>query len=211
MISTYLLQGLALGFGSGISPGPFLALVISAALRGGFRHGAAVALSPLITDLPIVIACLTVLAQLPAAGVSLLSLAGAGVLGWYATETFRDARGASLDAMRDRAGASQPVSHALRQGVVANFLNPSPWMFWITIGGPLLSESWKDGAVASLAFVVPFYALLIGSKVLIAGAVSAGRSRISDVGYRRLLSGAGLLLVGLALSLLHSGISSLLA
>lgn len=210
MITSYLLQGLALGFGSGITPGPFLALVIAASLRGGFRNGAVVALSPLITDLPIIVACITVLAQLPDKGVAALSLAGAGVLARYAYEAFRDARTASLSAMRAGAASVQPARHALRQGIVANFFNPSPWMFWISIGGPLLTESWAHGAAASAAFLLPFYGLLIGSKVAIAAAVGAGRSRLSDVGYRRLLSSAGLLLVGLAISLLRSGIVTML-
>lgn len=210
MITSYLLQGLALGFGSGITPGPFLALVIAASLRGGFRNGAVVALSPLVTDLPIIVICITMLSQLPQRGIAVLSLAGAGVLGWYAYEAFRDARTASLEAMRAGAAAAQPARHALRQGIVANFLNPSPWMFWITIGGPLLSESWSHGVVSSAAFLLPFYGLLIGSKVAIAAGVGAGRSRLSDVGYRRLLNSAGLLLVALAVSLLRSGIAALL-
>lgn len=210
MISTYLLQGLALGFGNGIAPGPFLALVIAASLRGGFRNGAVVALSPLITDVPIIAVCMTVLAQLPTRGVAGLSVIGAIVLAWYAYEAFRDARGASLEAMRRGAASVQPTRHALRQGVVANFLNPSPWMFWITVGGPLLAASWAEGPIVAAALLVPFYTLLIGSKVAVAGAVGVGRSRLSDVGYRRLLSAAGLLLVGLSLSLLRSGISALL-
>lgn len=210
MTSTYLLQGLALGFGSGITPGPFLALVIAAALRGGFRHGAVVAMSPLVSDLPIIVACMTVLAQLPEGGVAMLSIAGGGVLAWYAYEAFRDARTASLEAMRAGSAATPTSAHALRRGVIANFLNPSPWMFWITVGGPLLAASWADGAIASAAFLLPFYVLLIGSKVLIAAAVGAGRSRFSDLGYRRLLSGAGVLLVVLAVSLLHGGVNALL-
>jgi threonine/homoserine/homoserine lactone efflux protein len=146
----------------------------------------------------------------PDAGVATLSIVGAGVLGWYAYEAFRDARTASLAAMRSGAAAVQPARHALRQGVIANLLNPSPWMFWITIGGPLLNASWQYGASAAVSFLLPFYGLLVGSKVAIAAAVGAGRSRLSDVGYRRLLSAAGLLLVGLAVSLLRSGVGTLL-
>lgn len=210
MITSYFAQGLALGFGSGITPGPFLALVISASLRGGFRNGAVVALSPLITDLPIIIACVTVLSRVPDRGLGLLSIAGSAVLGWYALEAFRDACGASLQELRNSARTAQTPRHALRQGVIANFLNPSPWMFWITIGGPLLSRSWQVGPLASASFLLPFYGLLIGSKVGIAAAVGAGRSRLTDLGYRRLLNAAGLLLVGLAASLLHSGLGDVL-
>lgn len=209
-MTTYLLQGLALGFGSGITPGPFLALVIAAALRGGFRHGAVVAMSPLVSDLPIVVACMTVLAALPERGVAALSLAGGGVLAWYAYEALRDARTASLDAMRAGIAEVPNSAHALRRGAIANFLNPSPWMFWITVGGPLLAASWDEGPLASAAFLVPFYALLIGSKVVIAAAVGAGRSRLSNLGYRRLLRGAAALLVALAVSLVHGGITTLL-
>ncbi len=210
MNTEYFLQGLALGFGSGVSPGPFLALVIAASLRGGFRNGAVVALSPLITDAPIIVVCLTFLSRMPDAGIAALSIVGAGVLGWYAYEAFRDARDASLAAMRTGAEVVQPARYALRQGVIANFLNPSPWMFWITIGGPLLNASWQYGASAAVSFLLPFYGLLVGCKVAIAAAVGASRSRLSDVGYRRLLSAAGLLLVALAVSLLRSGVVALL-
>ena len=205
----YLTQGLALGFGNGIAPGPFLALVIASALRGGFRSGAIVALSPLITDLPIIAVSLTLLARLPARGVAALSLAGAMVLTWYAYEAFRDARTSSLAAIRAGAAHIPRARHALRQGVIANALNPSPWMFWMTVGGPLLTHAWETAPIDAVAFLVPFYGLLIGSKVLVAGAVSAGRSRLGDRGYRRLLAGAGLLLVGLALSLVRSGLAAL--
>ena len=40
----YVLLGLTLGLGSGISPGPLLALVISTTLARGFKAGARVAL-----------------------------------------------------------------------------------------------------------------------------------------------------------------------
>lgn len=210
MTATYFLQGLALGFGSGVSPGPFLALVIAAALRGGFRHGAVVALSPLITDLPIILLCVTVLASVPERGIGALSLFGAAVLAWYAYESIRDARQTSLAALREGAMTAVPVRHALRQGVIANLTNPNPWMFWISVGGPLLTTSWSHGPAASVAFLLPFYALLIGSKVGIAAAVGAGRSRLDDRGYRMLLLGAGLVLAGLALSLASRGVAALL-
>ena len=209
MLSAYFAQGLALGFGSGMAPGPFLALVISSTLRGGFRHGALVALAPLITDAPIIIACLLLLSELPAGAVGALSLLGAAVLGWYAYEAFRDARTTSLSSLREDASRVPAATAALRRGVAANLLNPNPWMFWITIGGPLLTAAWAEGPLQAGAFLLPFYALLIGSKVLIAGALGAGRDRLGDTGYRGLLIAAGLLLLGLALALLRSGAAAI--
>lgn len=209
MADTFLLKGLALGFGNGIAPGPFLALVIAASLRGGFRNGAVLALSPLITDLPIIAASMLVLAQLASPIIGGLSMVGALVLGWYAYEAFRDARSTSLSELRSGAFQAQPARHALREGIVANAVNPNPWMFWITVGGPLLSEAWSQSPLSAAAFVVPFYGLLIGSKVAVAAALGAGRTRLSDRGYRVLLSSAGLLLVALAFSMARSGVAAL--
>jgi threonine/homoserine/homoserine lactone efflux protein len=131
------------------------------------------------------------------------------VLGYFAFEAFRDARTVTLAQLRDGAAHAPSVRHALRQGVIANALNPSPWMFWITIGAPLLRGSWSEGPLVSASFLVGFYALLIGAKLAMAGAVGAGRSRLSDVDYRRILTAAGMLLVGLALSLVRSGVHAL--
>lgn len=206
MIS-YLVQGIALGFGSGVMPGPMLALVLSASLRGGFRNGATVAMSPLITDLPIVALCMTVLVQLPVAALGFIAYAGAVVLAWYAYEAVRDAFTVSLDELRNSVERAPSRARSLRQGVVANFLNPSPWLFWMSVGGPLLKEAWTSSPMHAIAFVAPFYLLLIGSKVLVAWAAGAGRSRLSNRGYRfMLLAAAGLLLV-LAGSLVVNGVA----
>lgn len=204
---TYLLQGVALGFGSGVAPGPMLALVLSASLRGGFRNGATVAMSPFITDLPIIVLCMSVLSQLPASAMQLLAYAGAAVLTWYAYEAIRDAMTVSLDDVRGKAEHAPSYTRSLRQGVIANFLNPSPWLFWMSVGGPLLAEAWEASPLHAAAFLLPFYALLVGSKVAVAWAAGAGRSRMSNRGYQVLLLGAAGLLLILAFSLVTRGIA----
>ena len=98
------------------------------------------------------------------------------------------------------AAGSMNSGRTLRQGIVVNFLNPNPWMFWISVGAPLTRSAWMDGPQFVAAFLVPFYLLLVGGKVLLAGAVHAGRSRISDRGYSGLLVFTGLLQFGLAAS-----------
>lgn len=209
MVVAFLLQGLAMGFANGMLPGPTMVLAIAAALRGGFRNGAAVAAAPLLTDLPIVTICLLLVSRVSETVTGLLAIAGACVLLFFAYEAFRDARTVTLASLRAGAVHAPSVTHSLRQGIVANTLNPSPWMFWITIGGPLLRQSWSHGVAASAAFLIGFYALLVGSKLGMAWAVGAGRSRLSDRGYRGILAAAGVLLVGLALSLVRAGVHSL--
>lgn len=206
MLSNFL-QGMALGFGSGVAPGPMFALVLAAALRGGFRNGAAVAMSPLVTDLPIVALSITVLAQLPASVVAKLAFVGAAVLAWNAYHAARDAFTVSLDDLRSSAEHAPSAGRSLRQGVITNFTNPSPWMFWMSIGGPLLTSAWSQSPASAAAFVLPFYVQLVGFKVLLAYAVGASRERISERTYRyTLLTAAGMLLA-LAISLVVRGLA----
>lgn len=206
-MSAYFLQGLALGFAGGMTPGPLLALVLSVSLRSGFRNGALVGVAPLITDLPIVVLCIGVVTQLPADALRALSLAGAAVLVWSAYEAARDGFTVSLAQLRSNATQATTAARDLRQGVLVNLLNPNPWLFWLGVGGPLLVQAWQAGPLSAAAFLVPFYALLVGGKVALAWGIGMQRARMSDVGYRALLLGCAALLLLLAASLVMRAIS----
>ena len=52
----FMTSGIVLGLSGGLSPGPLTALVISQTLRFGARGGMLVALAPILTDAPLVIA-----------------------------------------------------------------------------------------------------------------------------------------------------------
>ncbi|HPB74882.1 MAG TPA: LysE family transporter, partial [Chromatiaceae bacterium] len=60
----FLFIGLLLGLSSGISPGPLLTLVIAETLRYGLGAGIRVAITPFITDLPIILLTLIILSRL---------------------------------------------------------------------------------------------------------------------------------------------------
>lgn len=186
-----LLLGLSLGLGAGLAPGPLLALVVGATLERGFAAGARIAAAPLVSDAPIVALCVLVLGGLPDEALAALSLAGAVFVLWLA-----------VDALRP-SGDAAPSSD-LRRAVVLNALSPHPWLFWLTVGGPLLVE---DRPGPGIAFGVGFYVMLVGAKVAIAAAVAAGRRR----GATRLLPPwlpAGLLFAA-AVALFVDGLSRL--
>ena len=65
--------------------------------------------------------------------------------------------------------------NSIRKGIVANFLNPSPYMFWFSIGGPLMLKAFNVKPLAAALFIIPFYCLLVGAKCVVA--IVAGRSR----------------------------------
>ena len=53
-----LLTGVIFGLSAGFAPGPLLTLVITQTLKHNIKEGVKVALAPLLTDLPIILAAL---------------------------------------------------------------------------------------------------------------------------------------------------------
>jgi threonine/homoserine/homoserine lactone efflux protein len=189
-----LLLGLTIGFSAGVSPGPLLAFVVTTSLRHGRWAGFQVAASPLVTDPPIIILTLTVLNAVPGRVVAAVGTIGAGVVLKLGISTLRQAHRAELPALEGGA-----ATHSLGQGVMVNLLSPHPWLFWMSVGSPLLIIAWHHGAVYGGAFLLGFYGLLVGSKVVLAALLSASRYRLSLSWYRSLLgASAGLLLVAAA-------------
>jgi threonine/homoserine/homoserine lactone efflux protein len=199
-----LLLGLSLGLGAGVAPGPLLAVVIRSTLEGGFAAGARVAVGPLITDLPIIAVAAVLAASLPEEALAALGVAGGAFLAWLGAEALRDVP-APVEAA---AGAPRAAAAgSLRRGAVVNLLNPHPWVFWITVGVPILG----DGTVAQAAlFLIPFYIMLIGAKLVVAAVLGAGRDRLlRGSGYRWALRGSGVLLLAAGVLLAAEGVSRL--
>lgn len=188
----YLGLGFGMGLNAGLSPGPLLALLVAASLRSGFAGGLSVALAPLVTDLPIIALSILVVGSLPPEATRWVGTVGGLVLFWMGIEAIRGGGKAALPG----GGAAQgkPRRELLR-GIAVNALNPHPYLFWATVGGPALLNGWRESPLHALAFLVPFYVLLIGSKAAIAWLVSRQAGGMSQVWYRRTLQGSGVLLL----------------
>jgi threonine/homoserine/homoserine lactone efflux protein len=162
-------SGAILGLSCGLAPGPLLALVLAQTLRHGPREGCKIALTPLVTDAPIILVALVLAAKLaelrPLLGI--VSLAGGGFVLYLAWET--------LAPVRPRAEASAEPPRSWFKGILTNLLSPHPWLFWLTVGATVLAKAIGRSWLAAAAFLFGFYLLLVGSKVFIA--VMAGRSR----------------------------------
>ncbi|WP_342305293.1 LysE family translocator [Methanolobus sp. ZRKC5] len=161
-INEFLLSGIILGFAAGISPGPLLAMVISESIQHGSREGIKVALSPLITDILIVSSILLILSHFGNQDfvIAIISLSGAVYLIYLGISSFKS-------ESNDFDIASQK-RNSLKKGILVNFLSPHPYLFWITIGGPILFKALDVDIWATVLFVFGFYALLVGSKILLA-------------------------------------------
>lgn len=196
---TYFAFGLSMGLSAGISPGPLLALVITASLRSGLPGGVRVALAPVVTDVPIIALAVLLAGYLPPEVLRWVGTVGAAVVLWMGIEALRAARHAELPQVaREQADPRRE----LWRGVLVNALNPHPYLFWATVGAPTLVNSWRGSPWYTLAFVLAFYILLLGSKIVIAWLVSRQAGGLSVVWYRRVLAVCGVLLFGMAVLLL---------
>ena len=166
---TALASGLLLGLSAGLAPGPLLALVLAQTLRYGPREGCKIALTPLVTDAPIILVTLALAAKLAETRLLLgiVSFAGGAFVLYLAWETLRPAR------QEMALEAEDPRSWL--KGIVTNLLSPHPWLFWLTVGAATLAKALAQSWVVAVAFLFGFYLLLVGSKVLVA--LLAGRSR----------------------------------
>ncbi len=101
---------------------------------------------------------------MPDEALSVIGVVGGMFVGWLGVRTWLEARTASLlQAVEPRTSTFV----ALREGVVVNLLSPHPWIAWGTALGPLTLAAWREKPASGVAFVVGFYALLVGAKVVL--------------------------------------------
>ena len=183
------LLGLTIGWAAGISPGPLNLLVVQSALRSGAAAGALVAAAPLITDAPIVALSLLVASTVPDIALSAMSIVGGLYLVWLGVAEWRSAGAAHVD--------SSSGSH-LRRGVIANLVSPHPWLFWLTVGGPTAVTAWERTPGAAVGFIVGFFVVLVGVKLIIAVTVARAGRRLTERGGRTAgkVGGVALIAVG---------------
>jgi len=201
----YFAAGLSLGIAAGVSPGPLLALVVSQTLQHGWREGVKVACAPLVSDIPIVALSLFVLSRFSNAGPVLgwISIAGGLFVGYLGYELLR--------AGAFEVGETAAAPRSFRKAVLVNLLNPSVYVFWATVGSPMILRGLEKQAAASLAFAGGFYGCLVGSKIVLAFLVSGSRGLLKGRGYRITVRILGVLLLGLGAWLVLDGAMSLSA
>lgn len=198
------LAAAALGLSAGFSPGPLFSLVLSQTLRHGTAEGVKVALAPVVTDAPIILACWLVLSQFSGTPtvLGLVSLAGAALLARYGVACFTTAP--------PTAEATRQAPRSLWRGVAANFTNPHPYLFWTAVGVPLLLEARIASGLAGVCvFLALFYVAIVGAKV--AAAVVTGRCGrfLSGRAYRLLMGALGVSLFYFAATFVVQGVSLL--
>ena len=163
-----LLEGLLLGGAAAAQPGPFQALLVQQTVARGARRTLPSAAAPLLGDGPVVVLVLGVLRSVPDGAMRSLGVAG----GLYLLVL------AALGARLPRATEPPARPHrGLLQAVFVNVLGPGPYLFWGLVAGPILLATARASWLAAGAFVVSFYAAMIGVNALVVLAVGWARAR----------------------------------
>lgn len=200
----FLSMGGILGLTSGITPGPLLTLVISETLKHNRAEGVKVAISPLITDLPIIIVSFFLFSKFQGMNIVLgiIALLGGTFMAYMGYETWQ------TKGLRTEVLTVAPNS--LRKGIMANFLNPGPYLFWVTVGTPLLLQALQINLAAVAFFLSTFYILLIGSKITIVLLIAQSKSLLSNRLYFGVMRFLAIVLCIFALIFIGDGLKYLI-
>ncbi|MBN1764968.1 MAG: LysE family transporter [Sedimentisphaerales bacterium] len=202
-IVSHLTTGVVFGLAAGISPGPLLTLVIAETIRHNKIEGIKVACAPLITDLPIVLVSLVILNTLSGFNIllGLLSWAGALFIIYLAWE--------SITIKGIEVNDQQIKLQSLQKGIIANFLSPNPYLFWLTIGAPLVFKAWQVNAAAAILYIAGFYVMLVGSKIVIAIVVDTSKTFLKSNAYLYIIRALGFVLLLFAIGFIQNALQYL--
>jgi len=203
MVVEPLLFGIIIGLAAGFSPGPLIALVVSETLRNGKKEGIEVAISPLISELPIILFALLILSKTAENFFFLgaISLLGALFLIHLGLSNIR--------ADVKEFGSHTGKDNALLKGITTNLLNPNSYLFWLTIGGPKILEILQAEPSMAIFFVLGFYTMLVGSKTAIAIVVDRSKTLIKGKYYAHITRVLGIVLIVFALIFVRDALAFL--
>ncbi len=168
----YLIVGMTYAFAAAVQPGPFQSYLISQTLSKGWRHTLPAALSPLLSDGPIIVLVLLVLSRVPGGLVQVLQCAGGVFLLYLAVGAFKAWR--DFDA--NKLALAQSGEQTVLKAATVNLLNPNPYLGWSLVMGPLLLEGWRETPANGVALLLGFYITMVASLAGIIMLFAAARN-----------------------------------
>ncbi len=195
----FLTIGFVLGLSAGFAPGPLLTLVISETLRHNVRAGIKVAIAPFITDLPIIIVSVLIISRITDSHtlLAVISFCGAIFIAKMGVDNIR------MQPQQQPQESSS--SNSTYKGILTNLLSPHPYLFWLTVGVPIMSKAMLQSVGMVAVFLASFYALLVGSKVILAIVVGRSKTFLSGRFYLFTIRVLGWVLCALAGILVYDG------
>lgn len=189
-----------IGLAAGLSPGPLISLVVSETLKKGKKEGIEVAISPLISESPIILFVLVVLSSVAEKSIlmGVISLLGACFLIYLGLSNLR----INAKESKDHFGKG----NALLKGIATNLLNPNTYMFWLTIGGPTILKSIQVHFSVAIFFMFGFYMMLVGSETAVAIVVDKSKTLLKSRYYAYSIRALGAVLIVFALTFVRDAL-----
>ena len=97
----------------------------------------------------------------------------------------------------------------LKRGIIVNFVNPHPYIFWLSIGDPIIFKSLSIHFLATILFIIGFYSFLVGSKVIVALIVERSKYFINSKYYFFIIRILGIAQIIFGLTFIKVGLNSL--
>lgn len=197
---SYLITGTVFGLTAGISPGPLLTLVISQTIKHNRAEGIKTAMAPLLTDLPIILFTLLALSRLSNSDPILgsISIAGSLFIVYLGLESIR------TKGIEIKVQSIKPRS--IRKSIIVNATSPHPYLFWLTVGAPIIFKAYHINPGTAAVFIIAFYVLLVGSKVGVAVLVDRSRGFLKNRAYIWAMRVLGIILLVFAAIYIRDGL-----
>ena len=179
LVFSLAIAGITLGIIEGIKPGPLLTTVIKETLTNGFRGGMRAASAPIFTDGPLIIFSIFLAGWIATQPLILccISLVGAVFLTRMGMECF------SLD-LPEIDSEEVDISKSFMRGIITNLLNPSVYVFWFLVGGPIMATAADKEPIAPVAYALSFLISIVLVKITIAYSFSKAKGNISSKNYQ---------------------------
>jgi threonine/homoserine/homoserine lactone efflux protein len=197
---SFAIIALTFGLVAGLKPGPLGVFVIHETLTKGLLRGFLASLAPLLTDGPIILLALYLSLHLNDFNwfISIISILGSLYLAYLAYKIYRTPKGINPNSTDNASGFFTAVK--------INLLNPSPYLFWLTIGSSYILLGTK---VEAGIFIVCVLFSLCLTKYAVAYSIKVLGQRFNPRVYSMLLRSLALPLLLFSAQLMYSGVSLL--
>jgi threonine/homoserine/homoserine lactone efflux protein len=202
---SYLLQGLAFGLLAGILPGPVMMFAIGQVIKKGAFEGIKVQLGATMLDVVKIILAFALFSVLPVSDtlLGIIAIMGSIFLLYMAYGNFTYQPQLEIP----RGITSLPLT----QGILGNILNAASYVFWFTVGGPLMIAAQKAGNnVTVIFFVLGFLLSITAIGIAVAFLASRIKYYLSSAYYIYAIKALGIVLVIFSLLFLKQAINYLI-
>ena len=100
---------------------------------------------------------------------------------------------------------------SLIKGIIANTLSPHPYLFWLSVGSPMIIRAMKINTYSVIGFISGFYVFLLGSKIAIVILVGKSKTFLNDKIYLYTIRTLGFILCLFAIILFYDGMKLIIA